>query len=92
MSNRRTNEITVPEGVIVVETLPKEIRDDVDFFDKMANDIDELRYKLNVLIVASSGMKNKIIQEAAKWVRDNAPSESAMSHNGNESETNMSDE
>lgn len=75
MSKQKTREINVGEQAVPVDVLPKEIRDSIDFFDRMAGDIDKVRYELNVLIVASTGMKNKIMEDTVQWIKSQQPEE-----------------
>ena len=62
----KTLDFTIGEEKVLVDTLPKEIRDEVDFFDRMREDYMEVAYNQSVLNVAITAMRNKIVSDVVQ--------------------------
>ena len=62
----KTKEVTFNGQVILVDTLPKEIRDGLELFDEMNADLSEATYRQTVLAIAASSWKNKILNDIAQ--------------------------
>lgn len=65
MSNK-TTQLTIGNEIILVDTLPKEIRDSINFFDKINEDLEKATYQHQILMVAAAAMKNKIQADIEK--------------------------
>jgi uncharacterized protein YoxC len=65
---------------VQVDTLPKPIRDHVDLFDKIREDIEELGYKITVLNHAAASVSNKVSTDASEYLNQitEAEAEKAM--------------
>lgn len=60
---KKTTEFTVDGKVILVDSLPKDIRDSFNFFDRISEDLEDITHKYNILLVAATAMKNKIYED-----------------------------
>lgn len=72
---QKTTELNIDGEVIDVSELPKEIRDSIDFFDKIGMDMAELsatlekmQYQHNVWFIAATAIKNKIVSDVTQLV------------------------
>ena len=77
----KTLELNIDGNKVVVDDLPKPIRDMVVLFDRMREDLSDVVYQHNVLLVAISGMNAKIISEVQNYQSGDAPVEEGADNN-----------
>jgi hypothetical protein len=72
---QKTTELNIDGEVVDVSELPKEIRDSIDFFDKigaditkLSDDIAQMQYQHNVWFIAATAIKNKIVADVSQIV------------------------
>ena len=77
---QKTTELTLGNQKIDVETLSKEIRDSVAFFDRIGADmtalqskIAQLQYEYNVWLIAANSMKSRILNDVEMWIKSTTP-------------------
>lgn len=64
----KTLEFNINGAKVMVDDLPKPIRDMVVLFDRMREDLADLSYQQNVLLIAVSAINSKIIVEAQEFI------------------------
>lgn len=69
----KTLDFVIGEQKVVVEELPKEIRDTVDFYDRLRGDfgskqeeMEQLAYEQSVLNIAIMSVRNKVVQDVVQ--------------------------
>lgn len=70
-----TTEIEVNGTVVPVATLPVEIRNEVELFDRINEDVAEVTYKQTVYAIAATGLRNKIMTDIAKFLNPESTTE-----------------
>ena len=70
MSNsNKTLSMNIDGKEILVAELPKAIRDNVDLFDRVREDIDEISYNIAVLNHAAISLNNRILVDASAYFK-----------------------
>ena len=67
MSNKLKT-LSIDGNEILIEELPKSIRDVVDIFDRVREDMEDLTYEINVLNHAAMALNNKISAEVTEYL------------------------
>ena len=72
---QKTTELNIDGEVIDVSEMPKEIRDSINFFDKIGEDmnalsasLEQMQYQHNVWYIAATAIKNKIVADVTQIV------------------------
>ena len=67
--SNKTLGMNVDGKEILIANLPKPIRDNVDLFDRVRADMDELSYELTILNHAGISLNNRILVDAAEYLK-----------------------
>ena len=72
---QKTTELNIDGEVVDVSEMPKEIRDSINFFDQIGEDmaalsaqLEKMQYQHNVWYIAATAIKNKIVADVTQIV------------------------